>query len=113
MTDRTEKGYIVRSRVLVALCAVGLMAAGTGGVLAAGGGGSSDSSAAKSEYKPGVGPCKNGGTNPSGTHTGAPGNGQNCQTKTTASANSGSACTSKRALTIRLVGTKKLRRLSV
>lgn len=77
------KGSAVRSRLLIALCTVGLMAAGTGGVIAGNGNGSSkDKSAAKSEYKPGYGPCKNDGTNPSGVHTGPPGKpGSNCDNK--------------------------------
>lgn len=77
------KGSAVRSRLLVAACTLGLMAAGTGGVIAGNGNGNANGkSAAKSEYKPGYGPCKNNGVNPSGTHTGPPGqDGKNCETK--------------------------------
>jgi hypothetical protein len=48
------RGAPMRSRVIVALATVGLMAAGTGGVVAAGGGGSSaeSNSVASSQYKP-------------------------------------------------------------
>jgi hypothetical protein len=80
-TSRT-KGNFVKSRLTVALLALGLMTAGTGGVIAATGGTpGSNNGAARSQYKPGVGPCKTDGVNPSGTHTGAPGNGQSCATK--------------------------------
>ena len=77
------KGHLLRSRLTAALLALGLMVAGTGGVIAANGGnGNGNSGAAKSEYKPGYGPCKNGGVNPSGTHTGPPGKpGESCATK--------------------------------
>jgi hypothetical protein len=77
------KGNLLKSRLTVALLSLGLMAGGTGGVIAAAGGvpGPPDNGAASSQYKPGVGPCKNGGVTPSGTHTGAPGNGNSCATK--------------------------------
>jgi hypothetical protein len=69
-------------RILIALTTLGLLVIGTGGVVAAGGGSSNGQSAAKSEYKPGLGPCKDGGQNPSGTHTGPPGQPDaNCETK--------------------------------
>ena len=79
-TSRT-KGSTLKSRITVALLSLGLMAAGTGGVIAASGGVPGKPDAASSQYKPGYGPCKNDGVNPSGTHTGAPGNGQNCSNK--------------------------------
>ena len=70
------------TRALTAAVTIGLMAIGTGAVIAQSGGSSNGQSAAKSEYKPGYGPCKNDGTNPSGVHTGPPGQpGQNCDTK--------------------------------
>lgn len=70
------------ARILTALTTLGLLLAATGGVVAAGGGDSGGQSAAKSEYKPGLGPCKDDGTNPSGTHTGPPGQpNRNCETK--------------------------------
>jgi hypothetical protein len=75
------KGHLLRSRLTVALLSLGLMVGGTGGVIAAKGGNGKGNGAAKSQYKPGVGPCKQGGTTPSGTHTGAPGNGQDCGNK--------------------------------
>lgn len=75
------KGHLLRSRLTVALLSLGLMVGGTGGVIAAKGGNGKGNGAAKSQYKPGVGPCKKGGTTPSGTKTGAPGNDQNCATK--------------------------------
>jgi hypothetical protein len=72
----------VTSRILIALSTLALLAIGTVGVVAAGGGSSNGQSAAASEYKPGLGPCKDGGTNPSGTHTGPPGQpDKNCETK--------------------------------
>jgi len=75
------KGHLLRSRLTVALLSLGLMVGGTGGVLAAKGDNDKSDGAAKSQYKPGYGPCKNGGTNGSGTHTGPPGRpGSNCQT---------------------------------
>ena len=67
------KGLAVKSRGIAALIAVALMAAGTGGVLAASNP-SSNGSSSNSQYKPGCGP-KPDGVNPSGTHTGPPGNG--------------------------------------
>ena len=73
----------MKSRALVAMVTLGLMAGGTGGVIAASGGtGSASSDAAKAQYKPGYGPCKNGGVDGSGaTHTGPPGHpGSNCTT---------------------------------
>jgi hypothetical protein len=71
-----KKGFAVKSRGIAALLAVALMAAGTGGVLAGGSGGPTPSSST-SEYKPGCGPPPD-GVNPSGTHTGAPGNPTAC-----------------------------------
>ena len=68
------KGFSVKSRSIAALLTVALMAAGTGGVLAGGGGGGNGNSA-NSQYKPGCGPKKTNGVNPSGTHTGPPGHG--------------------------------------
>src|SRR5688500_18645635 len=65
------KGHLLRSRLTIALLSLGLMVGGTGGVIAAKGG-NGNNGAAKSQYKPGIGPCKQGGTTPSGTHTGAP-----------------------------------------
>src|SRR5438309_74034 len=70
-----RKGSPMRSRSVAALLAVALMAAGTGGVLAGGGNGHGGGSGSKSQYKPGCGPKKTDGVNPSGTHTGPPGNG--------------------------------------
>jgi len=69
------KGLAMKSRGIAALLAVALMAAGTGGVLAGGSTGGSNGSSSNSQYKPGCGPKKTDGVNPSGTHTGPPGNG--------------------------------------
>ena len=69
------KGLALRSRGMAAVLTLALMAAGTGGVLAGGGNGKSGGSSAKSQYKPGCGPKKTNGVNPSGTHTGPPGHG--------------------------------------
>jgi hypothetical protein len=69
------KGFSVKSRGVAALLTMALMAAGTGGVLAAGGSGGSGGNASNSQYKPGCGPKKTDGVNPSGTHTGPPGQG--------------------------------------
>ncbi len=65
------KGFALKSRSVAALLSVALMAAGTGGVLAATSNNSSNSST--NQYKPGCGPKKTNGVNPSGTHTGPPG----------------------------------------
>lgn len=67
-----QKGFAVRSRGLAIGLTLALMVGGTGGVIAAGGGGGGGNSAAKSQYKPGCGPKKSDGVNPSGTHTGQP-----------------------------------------
>ena len=69
------KGFALRSRGMAAVLTLALMAAGTGGVLAGGGHGKGGGSSAKSQYKPGCGPKKSNGVNPSGTHTGPPGHG--------------------------------------
>ena len=69
------KGLVLRSRSLAAMLTVALMAAGTGGVIAAGGNGNGNGNASNSQYKPGCGPKKSDGVNPSGTHTGPPGKG--------------------------------------
>ena len=82
-SSRTKGRLTMKSRVLVALVTVGLMAAGTGGVIAGGNGSSNgNDNASNSQYKPGYGPCKNGGVDGSGaTHTGPPGHpGSNCTT---------------------------------
>ena len=73
-TSRT-KGFNVKSRSIATLLTVALMAAGTGGVIAGGGHGGGNGNASKSQYKPGCGPKKTDGVNPSGTHTGPPGQG--------------------------------------
>ena len=72
-TSRT-KGFQVKSRSIATLLTLALMAAGTGGVIAASSGGPTPS-AQNSQYKPGCGPKKTDGVNPSGTHTGPPGQG--------------------------------------
>jgi uncharacterized membrane protein len=69
------KGFALKSRSVAALLTVALMAAGTGGVIAGGSTGNSGGSASNSQYKPGCGPKKTDGVNPSGTHTGPPGQG--------------------------------------
>ena len=69
------KGFALKSRSVAALLTVALMAAGTGGVIAGGGNGNGNGSASNSQYKPGCGPKKTDGVNPSGTHTGPPGHG--------------------------------------
>jgi hypothetical protein len=81
-SNRT-KGHLLRSRLTVALLSLGLMVGGTSGVIAAKGGNGKSNGAAKSQYKPGYGPCKKGGTTPAGQHTGPPGNAQGgtCATK--------------------------------
>jgi len=73
-TSRT-KGFQVKSRSIATLLTLALMAAGTGGVIAASSGGGTSGSASTSQYKPGCGPKKTNGVNPSGTHTGPPGQG--------------------------------------
>ena len=72
-----KKGFGVKSRGIVVLLTIGLMAAGTGGVLAGGNSGGNNGSSSNSQYKPGCGPPPL-GINPSGTHTGAPGNPAAC-----------------------------------
>jgi hypothetical protein len=66
-----KRGPGVRTRSVVVAVSVLLMAGGTGAVLAAGGG-LGHGNAANSQYKPGCGPKKTNGVNPSGTHTGQP-----------------------------------------
>ena len=73
-TSRT-KGFQVKSRSIATLLTLALMAAGTGGVIAASSGGGTGGNASTSQYKPGCGPKKSNGVNPSGTHTGPPGHG--------------------------------------
>jgi hypothetical protein len=68
------KGFNVRSRILAVGLALALMVGGTGGVIAGGNGGGGGNSG-NSQYKPGCGPKKSNGVNPSGTHTGPPGQG--------------------------------------
>src|SRR5881398_3499797 len=58
------KGLALKSRGIAVVLTLGLMAAGTGG-----------GSSANTQYKPGCGPKKTDGVNPSGTHTGPPGHG--------------------------------------
>jgi len=70
-----RKGFSMKSRSIATLLTVALMAAGTGGVIAGGGHGGGNGNASKSQYKPGCGPKKTNGVNPSGTHTGPPGRG--------------------------------------
>jgi len=69
------KGLALKSRGIAVVLTLGLMAAGTGGVIAGGGHGGHNGNASKSQYKPGCGPKKSNGVNPSGTHTGPPGHG--------------------------------------
>ena len=69
------KGFALKSRGIAAVLTLALMAAGTGGVLAGVGNGTSGGSSANTQYKPGCGPKKTNGVNPSGTHTGPPGQG--------------------------------------
>ena len=69
------KGFaLFKSRGIAALLTLALMAGGTGGVIAATNGGAGGN-ASNSQYKPGCGPKKTDGVNPSGTHTGPPGQG--------------------------------------
>ncbi len=65
----------MKSRTLASVLTVALMAAGTGGVIAGNGNGNGNGNASNSQYKPGCGPKKTNGVNPSGTHTGPPGHG--------------------------------------
>jgi len=69
------KGLVLKSRGIAVLLTLGLMTAGTGGVIAASNTGGSGGSSANTQYKPGCGPKKTNGVNPSGTHTGPPGHG--------------------------------------
>ena len=69
------KGFALKSRGIAAFLTLALMAAGTGGVIAGNGNGGGNGNAANSQYKPGCGPKKTDGVNPSGTHTGPPGQG--------------------------------------
>jgi hypothetical protein len=85
------KGAVLRTRLLVALCSLGLMAGGTGGVIAAKGGNPGKGSASKGQYgdKPGKG-CGDKNHN----HTGPPGknNGnQPCPQSGNGPGNSGNA----------------------
>ena len=66
-----QKGMFVRSRIVTMMLVLGLVVSGgTAGVLATG---SSGGSSGGTQYKPGCGPKKSDGVNPSGTHTGQPG----------------------------------------
>ena len=67
------KGTVLRSRGLAVFLTLALMAGGTGGVIAGNGNGNGNGNAGGSQYKPGCGPKKSDGVNPSGTHTGQPG----------------------------------------
>jgi hypothetical protein len=69
------KGFVLKSKTLAIGLSLALMVGGTGGVIAGGGNGNGNGPAPKSEYKPGCGPKKTDGVNPSGTHTGPPGQG--------------------------------------
>ena len=69
------KGLKLKSRSIATLLTLALMAGGTGGVIAATNNGGPTPSAQNSQYKPGCGPKKTDGVNPSGTHTGPPGQG--------------------------------------
>jgi len=69
------KGLALKSRGIAVVLTLGLMAAGTGGVIAASNTGGGGGSSANTQYKPGCGPKKTDGVNPSGTHTGPPGHG--------------------------------------
>ena len=69
------KGFALKSRGIAAFLTLALMAAGTGGVIAGNGNGGGNGNASNSQYKPGCGPKKTDGVNPSGTHTGPPGQG--------------------------------------
>jgi hypothetical protein len=70
-TSSRPKGIALRSRTTAVFLSLALMVGGTGGVMAAkGGNGKSQGSAGNSQYKPGCGPKKTNGVNPSGTHTG-------------------------------------------
>ncbi len=103
------------ARIATAVLTVGLLAAATGGVIAQDGGGSGGQSAAKSEYKPGLGPCKTDGQNPSGTHTGPPGQpGANCENRPGNSARSGNAgCRTGTRYVVKVKRPKGTRRLRV
>jgi hypothetical protein len=74
-SSRHGKGMVMRSKLTSVVLAVALM--GTGGTAAviAGGQGGGNGNAGKGQYKPGCGPKKSDGVNPSGTHTGPPGKG--------------------------------------
>lgn len=101
------------SRIWIAALTLGLMALGTAGVIAQDGGSSGNQSAAKSEYKPGLGPCKNNGTNPSGTHTGPPGQpGANCENRPGKARSGNATCQTGTRYVVKVKrpkGTKRLR----
>src|SRR4051794_23732788 len=86
-SSRTKGRLTMKSRALIAVLTLSLMAGGTGAVIAGNGDGNNGNGngndAANAQYKPGYGPCKNGGVDGSGaTHTGPPGHpGSNCTTK--------------------------------
>ena len=63
------KGSVMKHRLIVAVCSLGLMAGGTTGVIAAAGGNGNGKGAADSQYRPGKG-CGD----KNHTHTGPPGN---------------------------------------
>ena len=69
----------MRSRLVTVMLAAALMVSGGTAAVFAGGNSGGGGNAGKAQYKPGCGPKKSNGVNPSGTHTGQPSKGPNRQ----------------------------------
>jgi hypothetical protein len=74
-SSRQGKGMVMRSKLTSVVLAVALMATGGTAAVIAGSNGGGNGNAGQGQYKPGCGPKKSDGVNPSGTHTGPPGRG--------------------------------------
>jgi hypothetical protein len=79
-SSRQGKGMMMRSKLISVGLAIGALTTGGTAAVIAGGQGGGDGNGGKGEYKPGCGPKKSDGVNPSGTHTGPPGHGDTNRT---------------------------------
>ena len=79
-STRQGKGMVMRRKLTSVALAIGALTTGGTAAVIAGGQSGGDGNAGKGEYKPGCGPKKSNGVNPSGTHTGPPGQGDTNRT---------------------------------
>ena len=79
-SSRQGKGMVMRSKLVSVGLAIGALTTGGTAAVIAGGQSGGDGNGGKGEYKPGCGPKKSDGVNPSGTHTGPPGRGDTNRT---------------------------------